>query len=690
MILQLTLENFRKNTMFRKLLPIAALLPVAASAYLFHQPWFGILALLAYLLAIGLTIGPRLTPNSPRLLQLGLGIMSATAAMSLLGSLVYYSATVTTSSLFVVLAIIAVSASLAQRNSEQPGIKFSLSYPDLTIFTLGLIALAGWWLVVATTHVTDPFRSVWLVLSPTALIAIAVAAMCTVALFIRNQASSLGSILLIALIFSATSIAAVVYTLGYGFDPFLHRATVSYIAEHGTITPKPLYYIGQYALELIGLKLFALQLFWLDVLLAPVLAAIGVTTALAARQTSFKAPSLVLAALLFLPLAAFVQTTPQALAFVFTAWAVLAPPRPIFAPLLFALAAVITHPLAGIGALIYVILLAFDSLPERYRTFGLAGLVVTSLGAAVSIPLAFVAQAELAHLDLNFSILKLAELWKLPVDSFLSTNYNAWGDLTYLFIGNAFVIVLVLAIIGVWLTPKTKRGWYIPGLVALAMLINFWIISLGFDFNFLISYERLDFALRLLTLTTIFLLPYIAIVLAHVWDKLKTAPPGLRLGFVVLLSIVFTANVYGAYPRHDNYARSSGFNLGPADIEAVKSIEISAEGQPYIVLSDQALAAAAVQELGFKQYYHDDIFFYPIPTGGPLYQKFLTMVEEQPSRETILEAMDLAGVDLAFFAIHDYWWQAPQIIENSKVIADDWFSIEEGAVTVFTFSRSSE
>lgn len=687
MLLALTLGNFSKNSMFRKFLPLLALVPVIASHIYFQQAWFGLPALLVYLLAVGISIGPRLAPNCPKPLQLGLGVMATLASMSLLGSLVYYSATVTTWSLLSVLAVIAMVASAAQRPSTQSGVTLKFKAADLIIFGLGLMALLGWWIVIANTHITEPVRSVWLVLSPTALVALAVATICAATLFIRNQAAALSLIFLGMLLFSATSIAALVYGLGYGFDPFLHRATVAYIAEHGTITPKPLYYIGQYALELIGVKLFALPLFWLDVLLAPTLAAFGITTALAARQTSLKTPSIVLVALLLLPLGAFVQTTPQALAFIFTAWTVLVPPRPLAVPVLFALAAVITHPLAGIGALVYVVLLAFDRLTDRYRTLGLVGLSLSSLGAAISIPLAFYLQALLAHLELKFSAAHLFQLWKLPIDSFLTTNYNAWGDLAYLFIGNAFLIVLGLAVIGLVLTLKTKHGWYIPGLTALAMFINFVIVSLGFDFNYLIAYERFDFALRLLTLTTIFLLPYVAIALSKLWERLKTTPTGLRLGFAVLLALVFVTNVYGAYPRHDNYARSAGFNVGPADLETVTTIDANAGDEPYIVLADQALAAAAVQQLGFKQYYHGNIFFYPIPTGGPLYQDFLTMVEDTPSRSAVEHAMDLAGVDLAYFAIHNYWWQAPQIIENSKNLADDWFSINNGAVTVFVFHR---
>ena len=378
---------------------------------------------------------------------------------------------------------------------------------------------------------------------------------------------------------------------------------------------------------------------------------------------------------------------PQALAFVFTAWALFTYPRPRLAPAIFALAAVITHPLAGIGAIVYVVLITLDDLPDRYRSLSLASIAAVTLSAAVAIPVAFVAQAKLANLTLGFALQNIFKLWQLPIDSFFTTQYSAWGDTAYFFIGNTFLIVLALAIIGIILTPKTKYGWYVPGLVAAAMFVNFIILSLGFDFTFLIAYERMDFALRLLTLTTLFLLPYVAVLLSMIWAKMQTAPVGLRVGFVILLSIFFVTNVYAAYPRHDNYARSSGFNVGTADFEAVTAIEDRAAGQDYIVLSSQALASAAVQELGFKQYYHDDIFFYPIPTGGPLYQYFLTLVEEQPSRGTMLEAMDLAGVDLAFFAVHDYWWQAPQIIENTKALADDWFAVSNNRVTIFIFKR---
>lgn len=674
--------------MIRKLLPILALIPLIVSGFLIYSPALGGLALLVYLFAGGLAIGPRLATTASRLIQTGLGSLTIIASLSLLGSLIYYTGEVTSFKLFLALAVVAIATSLGTQPSTSPRQLPRFNPIDLTLFASGALSLLGWWLTVTDHAILEPVRSPWLVLNPASLITLTFAVLACLTLLARQRAAGRGLVLLGLIILAGTGLAASLYTLGYGFDPFLHRATVEHIALNGTITPKPLYYIGQYALELIGLKLFDLPLLALDVWLAPVLASFGIVIALASRDSSKQMP-IALAGLVFLPLAAFIQTTPQALAFIFTAWAILVNPRPLFVPIIFALAAVITHALAGIAALVYVALLAIHELKAPYSIVKMPALILTTLAASVAVPVAFAIQAQQAGLALAF---KFGELWKitrLPLGGFWGTQYNAWADAAYLFIDNAFLIVVALAIAGIAINRHKQAGWYIPGLVALAMFSNFVILSLGFDFTFLIAYERLDFALRLLTLTSLFLLPYISDLIAITWNKLANHPIGLRLGFIVLLGLVFTANVYGAYPRHDNYARSSGFNLSPADLNTVLTIEQHAAGQPYLVLSSQALAAAAVQELGFKQYYHQDIFFYPIPTGGPLYQQYLAMVEQPPSLTTITAALDLTGVDLAYFAVHDYWWQAEQIIENTKALTDDWFAIGDGEITVFVFTRTT-
>ncbi|MFH1767412.1 MAG: hypothetical protein ABH826_05015 [Patescibacteria group bacterium] len=168
---------------------------------------------------------------------------------------------------------------------------------------------------------------------------------------------------------------------------------------------------------------------------------------------------------------------------------------------------------------------------------------------------------------------------------------------------------------------------------------------------------------------------------------LENRPKILRFSWIFLLAFLITANVYGAYPRHDNYARSAGFNVGTDDFDAVYAIDEIGESGKYVVLANQTISAAALQSFGFKTYFPGDIFYYPVPTGGELYSIFLKMVEDNPSRDYALEAMDLTGVDQAFLVVNDYWWQSDKIKERAKEEAQDWFSVGDGKVTVFIFNR---
>ena len=81
------------------------------------------------------------------------------------------------------------------------------------------------------------------------------------------------------------------------------------------------------------------------------------------------------------------------------------------------------------------------------------------------------------------------------------------------------------------------------------------------------------------------------------------------------------------------------------------------------------------------------MFYYPIPTGGVLYADYLSMVNNGPSRDTVNSALAVTGASQAYFAVSDYWWQAKTIIENSKPLADDWWTIDGGKITVFVFRR---
>ncbi len=684
--------------------------------------------------------------------------LRATIALSLvtiLGSLLYYTLPVTWLGLFLILifsVLVAILLPLKSPESSQPKLSFGRK-PEITLSAIIILALTAWWTVVFPISITTAVRSPWGIVPVFSLAALAIAIFSLIVLtsssrVTRREAPAgraacehlagsavagpgrrddiITTALFIITLFSAISMAAVIYPIGFGFDPFLHRATVEHIATFGTITPKPLYYIGQYALELTLHLIGGLQLILVDRFLLPLLAAIlltGSTLLGLASYTKIKS-NFVLAGLLLFPLSTLISTTPQGLAYVFCASAIMLSFTSSLIPAgLLALAAAITHPIAGIPAVIF----GFTSYLLRRatnRTYQKIILACAFILSTLAIPTLFALQAAKSGLALSLNLANLFDLsrWhSLGLTSFFSNHFNTWYDALYLVIDNLFLITIIFALIGFFyhLTSKsftlgdagqvpcaarnavsTEEGGQAAGpnelrhpnlllllLTSSAMFLSFVVLSLLFNFDFLISYERSDYALRCLTLAHIFLIPLAALGLVTINNFLQKKPLALRLTFFVLLTVIAIGNIYGAYPRHDNYATSAGFNTSQADVDAVQKIDTLADGQDYIVLANQATSAAAISLYGFKKYYHDDIFYYPIPTGGPLYQKYLTMVNNTPSLDTIHEAMDLAGVNLAYFAISDYWWDAKNIISQSKLLTNSWFTTPDGSVTVFEFRR---
>jgi hypothetical protein len=153
------------------------------------------------------------------------------------------------------------------------------------------------------------------------------------------------------------SVAAVVYKIGYGFDPFIHQATVKFISEHGQILPKQFYYAGQYAVETIIHQLTFLPIDLLDKVLIMVVAAVILPT-LGWRYLKEKfgdtvAARLALIALLLLSFTPFIMTTPQSLAYALIIAVVLIgqlnrEPRVIWLMYLLAIASSLIQPIAGL------------------------------------------------------------------------------------------------------------------------------------------------------------------------------------------------------------------------------------------------------------------------------------------------------------------------------------------------------
>lgn len=650
--------------------------------------------ILGLLTVLGRRIGATLFPAETRGLSTAIGALLAVAYFSIAGTAVYYATSVNIFTLGVASAATIggiVFATRGWRSRVEPSLPQALLGENqgqtIALILITIVSLAAWWQAILPSPITDAVRSPWLVVSPISIIAPAVALITSFALLHRGV-KLLGSLALFTSLFSIFASATILFPLGYGFDPFLHRATIAHIAEHGTITPKPLYYIGEYAIELFGNILGGIPIAVVDAFLVPLIAAITLTI------TARKLPTGV--AMLLIALSNFTTTTPQSLAYLFTILTIISVPksiqryRDLLASSIFAAAALITHPIAGVPACFFVMFSAtrlWNTSPMKTITRSLL-----AIGAALALPVMFAAQAIISHAPVSFSFGNLWKLNNLPLTGFLFSRGSTWLDALYLVIGNFSTIIILLAIIAIIFKKHKARPDPLSDqrVMMLCLLISFAIVSLGIDFSYLIDYERQDFALRLLLLSTLFALPIADEMLQAIINRASGISWSRSAPAFIALFIVSAATVYGLYPRHDGYVRSAAFNVSQADFDTVYAIhQREAEDADYIVLSNQATAAAALQEFGFRKYYHTDIFYYPIPTGGALYQSYLSFVDTAPTKETVFAAMNLAGVSKAYVVVSDYWWKSDAIIENAKQQTDDWFAVDNGKTTVFIFTNEA-
>ncbi len=369
------------------------------------------------------------------------------AFLSFFGSLAYYTSIVTEGTLAIATLLAIISSLLFVRRFPLPAIahdsvpqssfskNFTVRPQGLALFFLGSFSLGAFLFFALQSPILSATRSLWLLFSPAHILLLAVAFIATLlCLHFSSRLSALLGGLLAAL---SASLAALLFPLGFGFDPFLHRATITHIAEFGTITPKPLYYIGAYALELWGHLLLRIPLFPLDTLLAPF--ALGVLTWLALRTRALHP-----VALAFLPFGAFISTTPQALGFLWIFLLVLtariALPLPYL--FLFAACALLTHPIAGVPALLFVL---FSALHKSGTSLKAPLLALLSFFGIFAIPFLFLVQHVLLGTSVGFSLASLTNFARIPTLGFFNFQGNALLDTVMFFGGNLFLLVCMLA-----------------------------------------------------------------------------------------------------------------------------------------------------------------------------------------------------------------------------------------------------
>jgi hypothetical protein len=714
------INHFQSNT-----IAILFLALVFANVYWWKSPILGGFLLVGFLLIVGRRVGTYTHPEDPGMLQTVWGAWFLLSGLIIFGCIAYYvsmfSATVAN-----VLLFTAIPAGFLIARHSRPKGWFSRLHDiwrgrehtiPKSVFITAIVTLLAIALVVTglVEGVTlDAVRSPWHNVEPAIFVAMFMAMLGLTALLFRGRERSLTLPLTISGLFSFLAVALIVFPIGYGFDTFIHQATEGYIAEHGTITPKPLYYIGQYVLVLFSHFNFHLPVQAVDAFLLPVLtalllppAAYGVVAHVTGKKRLAAAS---LTALFFFPLASFIVTTPQGLANLWTLLLILAavpfllrrePPKPL-SLIIPALATLLIHPIAGIPAVIFVALLLVEPrrFADRAKTLSRVAYYGAIFLGSIVLPASFGVLTLISDVSLTFDTANLS--WQqivesLHVDKLLfASNFQPVLDFAYLFDVNRLVILAALAVAGVLIARRLeiRKTFGVYGWMVGILLVNYLLLSTVVDFTFLIDYEKSNYADRLVPLMVYFLAPLILLGMAGLMQRLRRSPSLLKIGGVVLIAGWVTASFYTTYPTDDAFVTHAGFNVSQSDVTAVYSIDKEAGDKPYVVLANQSVSAAAIRELGFDNYF-GDLFFYPIPTGGALYELFLEM-NDTPGRTTATTAKQLAEdacrdtpecvpPETVFYVVNDYWWQSERLVEIGKQTSDDWYSLDNGAVYIFEY-----
>jgi hypothetical protein len=512
------------------------------------------------------------------------------------------------------------------------------------------------------------------------------------------------------------AVAAVVYKIGYGYDPFIHEAAMELIAAKGLVLPKPPYYLGEYSLLIIIHKISGLTISFLDKILVPGLAAVFLPPAfyrflktdgriagrLAANgATATGTIGLTILFLLGLTFSPFILTTPQNLSYLFLILTVLAGfnsahSLPVW---ILALATAAVHPLTGLPALAFAAAISLQNYQNRL-TARTRHLIKTGifLFASLALPLTlFFAAGDGNRFGGNGNFLSSLTSWLTVIGT---AGREDWLSNFVYFFANNYVLIIIPAIaIALWSYYVRRRNAATENekfetaaknivMIILPALIIAYLLSGQIKFNSLINYEQADYAGRLPVIMLIFLLPFLIAAGRNLIVKIRRAEPAVQIIWLVFGLGLLNAALYISYPRFDKYWNSRGYSTSQNDLAAVESVAAAA-GTPYIALANQQVSAAALKEFGFDHYYaaaSGPLYFYPIPTGGPLYQYYLDLVYKAPDQKTMAAAMALADVKLGYLIVNKYWYRSDRIIAAAKLAAEKWWAINN-EVYIFQYSR---
>ena len=637
-------------------------------------------------------IKEKINKITPNIIEYILLIISLTA---IYGAGIYYIYALNWLGVIITLVLVIISLYLLhgrlpydqiyQENISRPGLKYNFIKKNWLELVYFILYLTGF-IILIFSRSDRALISPWQVVNSGFFISYFLCSLILVVILSRKKLSATGKLLILSAHYLLSFIvAAMVYKIGYGFDPFIHQATMELIDKKGLVTPKPFYYLGEYSLLVIFHKLTGISIYFLNKFLVPVLAAIFLPLAVyrfTDQNIHNRSSWLTVLFILSLTFSPFILSTPQNLSYLFLILAITFGLTKDGLPWSFilALATLAIHPLTGIPAIIWWSILALNKHASeiKIKTYKLLKRLLFAAGALI-LPLALFISGGSDIKKLNWNLFSIIdpikalltglngagqENWLLNFVYFFSYNYNLW------------LILIIAANLFFFYRQKNKPDFRSLIFINLSLAIAY-LISSQIVFTDLINYEQTNFASRLLILITIFFLPFIISELQNLIALILKQTKITKIIYIFFGLALLTTSIYISYPRIDKYFNSRGYSTSKNDLMAVDFINKNSTGS-YVVLANQQVSVAALKELGFDHYFQTpagELYFYPIPTGGQLYQYYLDMVYKSPDQETMARARYLTGAKESYFIVNKYWDKSSQIIAEAKLTADSWETI---------------
>ena len=487
-------------------------------------------------------------------------------------------------------------------------------------------------------------------------------------------------------------VAAIVYRLGFGYDPFVHQATERFIDAHGFIDPKQPLYLGQYSAVISLHNLFRIPIDIIDQWLVPVLSVTVIpwVYSLSKKIQSTTSASLIgILAFLLIPFSVTTFTIPHNFSFVCLTLIILLLPiaqreRLHWHLVSIAGAALACHPLLGIPSALIV---ATHLLNQRWK-FAWA---LPFIGSIILLPVSFAVyqyqQTGVAFVPLLLNLQDAIPLlfhspYLLSLDTPLSTLYwfmHLWP-----------LLFCIIGCIGYWKQDRLRSP--IPRILlstaAGLILAALWLASYIRLANILPS-EQFEFALRLIVITPIFFVPGVAFLFEQI--QIRTNKPSL-LFFTILSCVtagIATSCWYMTYPQYNAIAQMNAPGMSQDDIDAVQHIETMAHGKTYAVLSHQLMSAAALRTFGFERTLETNLgkrYPYAIPTGGELYHEFLSVWNATDLQSWKQEVFQLIHVEEVYLAIPISWDPSNELHQRIAGIATSSTHIGN-SIRIYQFER---